>query len=458
MEGLLVVKMRISPLLAIVMIAAVVVLQSGEASAQKRTFIRDAEIENTIRQFATPVFQVAGLDPSAVEIYIVKDPTINAFVAGGQKMFLYTGLLLKAENAGQLIGVMAHETGHIAGGHLSQTQDALRNSTAQQILAAVIGAAAGVATGRGDVGGAIIAGGQSLGQQTFLQYSRTQEGAADAAGMRFLDATNQSSRGMLEFLESLADQELVGPRFQDPYLRTHPLTTNRINAVKNHVAHSAYSDVPISPKFAEMFARMKAKLSAFIEPPARTLRQYKADDQSIAARYARAIAYYRIPDLDKALPIIDSLIAEEPQNPFFHELKGQILFENARVAEAIEPYQKAAKLVPQSSLIRFELARVQLESNDPAQLDPAIDNLRAALKYERDVPVIWRNLAIAYGRKGEMAESALAMAEEAYYKGNKRDARFHAGKAKEMLPAGSPGALRADDILALTEKKKGDDK
>ncbi len=447
-------KKRISPLLAVCLIAAALVVQIGEAAAQKRTFIRDAEIENTIREFATPVFQVAGLDPSAVEIYIVKDSALNAFVAGGQKLFLYTGLLMDVKHAGQLIGVIAHETGHIAGGHLSQTQDALRNSTAQQILATVIGAAAGVASGRADVGGAIIAGGQSLGQRTFLHYSRTQEGAADAAATRFLDAAGESSRGMLEFLQTLSDQELLSARHQDPYLRTHPLTQDRINAIENHVTKSRYSDKPISPRFAEIFARMQAKLQAFLDPPARTLRQVKESDNSVAARYARAIAYYRIPDLDKALPIIDSLITDEPRNPFFHELKGQILFENARVAEALEPYQTAVKLVPHASLIRLQLARVQLESSDPTQLDPAIANLRAALKADPDVPIIWRNLAIAYGRKGEMANSALAMAEEAYYKGNKRDARFHAGKAKDMLPTGSPGALRADDILALTEKKK----
>ena len=451
-------KKRISPLLTAILVVAALVFQTGDAAAQKRTFIRDAEIENTIRQFATPVFQVAGLDPSAIEIYLVKDSQINAFVAGGQKLFLYTGLLMKVEHAGQLIGVIAHETGHIAGGHLSQTQEALRNSTAQQILATVIGAAAGVASGRADVGGAIILGGQSAAQGSFLHYSRTQEGAADAAATRFLDASGQSSRGMLEFLQSLADQELLSARHQDPYLLTHPLTSDRISAIGNHVANSRYSDNPIPPAFAEMFDRMKAKLQAFLDPPARTLRQYKEDDKSVAARYARAVAYYRIPELDKALPLIDGLIAEEPQNPFFYELKGQMLFENARVTEALEPYRMAVKLVPRSSLIRVQLARVELESNDPALLDDAIENLSMAVKTEPDVPTLWRNLAIAYGRKGDMANSALAMAEEAYYRGNKRDARFHAGKAKDMLPTGSPGALRADDILAATAEKDDDKK
>ncbi|MCG8507646.1 MAG: M48 family metalloprotease [Rhodospirillales bacterium] len=448
---------RISPLIAAVLFfTAAAILFSGTVSAaKKRTFIRDSEIENTIRTFATPVFQVAGLDPSAIQVYIVKDPRLNAFVAGGQKLFLYTGLLMHSEEPGALIGVIAHETGHIAGGHLSQTRDALAKSSAQQILATVVGAAAAVASKRGDVGAAVIAGGQGLGQSTFLHYSRTQEGAADSAAMRYLDATGQSARGLLAFLEGLADQELLSTRHQAPYLRTHPLTRDRIRALQDHVARSQFSDKPYPERYLDMHARMRAKLKAFIDPPSRTLRLYKETDQSIAARYARAIAYYRRPDLDKALPIIESLIAEHPHDPFFLELKGQILFENGRGDEALAPYQAAVRLVPSAPLLRLQLARVQLERNNPVYLDPAIENLRAALQKEPRSVSIWRNLAIGYGRQGNMGMSALALAEEAYIRGKKPEARHHAAKAKKLLPSGSPGALQADDILRATEKENG---
>jgi len=445
---------RISPYLVVALTFAAIVLRCGDAAAQNRSFsfIRDAEIENTIRAFATPLFQVAGLNPSAVEVYIVNDNSLNAFVAGGQKLFINTGLLMSTDNPGQLIGVIAHETGHIAGGHLSQTQEQLSRSTAQQILATVVGAAAAVATGRGDVGAAVISGGQATATYSYLHYSRTQEGKADSAGMRFLDESGQSAEGMLQFLQKLSGQELLSWRHQDPYLRTHPLTRERILAVENHVKNSKYTGTPASPEFLEMHARMKAKLKAFVNPPSRTLREYEETDNSLAARYARAIAYYRVPDLDKALPIIDSLIADRPQDPYFKETKAQMLFENSRPKEALELYEAAAEMLPESALVRLETARVQLEMNDPSRLDAAIENLRAAQKKEPRSASIWRNLAIAYGRKGDMGMSALSQAEEAYARGNERDARFHASKAKDLLPAGSPAALQAADILTATEK------
>lgn len=448
---------RISPFVVAAFALTAVIFQCGDAAAQKRSFIRDSEIENTIRAFATPVFQVAGLNPSSVEVYLVNDPSLNAFVAGGQKLFINTGLLMKSEHPGQIIGVIAHETGHIAGGHLSQTQDVLAKSTAQQILATVVGAAAALATGRGDVGMAVIAGGQSAGVASFLHYSRTQEGAADAAATRFLDASGQSAKGLLEFLQTLSDQELLSARDQDPYLRTHPLTRERILALEDHISRSPYSNRPAPDQFDEMHDRMKAKLQAFLEPSARTLRRYSEADQSLSARYARAIAYYRKPDLDKALPIIDALIAERPEDPYFHEMKGQMLFENARADEALEPYETAARLLPYSSLIRLQLARIQLEIDDPALIDPAIENLRMAEQQEPRSASIWRSLAIAYGRKGDMGMNALAMAESAYFRGNETEARYHATRAKDTLPAGSPAVLQAEDILKAIEKKKDGD-
>jgi predicted Zn-dependent protease len=449
------VKKRISPLIAAILFAAAAVLVgSATSAAERRTFIRDSEIENTIRTFAAPVFQAAGLDPTSIQVYIVKDPSLNAFVAGGQKLFLYTGLLMQSEDPGALIGVIAHETGHIAGGHLSQTRDALAASSAQQILAAVVGAAAAVATKRGDVGAAVALGGHTLGQSSFLHYSRTQEGAADSAAMRYLDATQQSAKGLFGFLNTMADQELLSTRHQQPYLLTHPLTRDRLNALEAHISRSKYSEKPFPIQYMEMHDRLRAKLKAFLDPPSRTLRLFKESDTSVAARYARAIAYYRRPDLDKALPIMESLITEHPHDPFFLELKGQILFENGRAAEALAPYQDAVKIVPSAPLLRLQLARVQLEMNDPTLLDPAIANLRAALQTEPRSLSVWRNLAIGYGRKGDMGMSALAQAEEAYIRGKKTDARYHAEKAKKLLPAGSPSALNADDILQATEKRK----
>jgi len=440
-------------LAVLVLVLLCVVLRPTEAGAQRLSLIRDAEIEHTIRAFSTPLFRAAGLNASAVRIYLINDRSLNAFVAGGQKLFLNTGLLIRSEHAGQVIGVIAHETGHIEGGHLSRTHDAMRNATAQTILGLLLGGAA-AAAGRPDVGAAVIAGGQSASLRTFLQYSRTQEAAADQAAMRLLEDTGQSARGLLEFLGTLSGQELLTVGRQDPYLRTHPLTRERILALEDFISRSKFADRAIIPEFVEMHARMRAKLIAFLESPQAALRAYSPDDQSIPARYARAIAYYRTPDLEKALPLVDGLIAERPEDPFFHELKGQMLFENGRVTEALAPYERAVELAPTQPLIRTDLARVQLALNDPTMLELAILNLRSGLRHERGRSFAWRQLAIAYGRNGQMGESALALAEEAVLLGNRKDAQFHAGKAERLLPKGSPGWLKAQDIRRQAEGAK----
>ena len=442
------------------MLFAVVVWNPAYGQARKLSFIRDAEIENTIGALATPLFLAAGLEPSNIRVYLVNDRQLNAFVAGGQKIFINTGLLMRTEHAGQVTGVIAHETGHISGGHLARTQDALSDLSAQGILAFVLGAAAGIATGRADVGQAVTLGGQQIGQRSFLQYSRTQEGAADQAAIKLLDATGNSARGLLEFLEILGDQDLVGARHQDPYVRTHPLTRDRIRTLANHVAVSPFSENVPSPEIAVAHRRMRAKLFAFLEPLAQTLRRYKANDGDPISRYAHAIAYYRQPDLNRALQLIDGLIAERPDDPYYHELKGQMLFENGRVREALAPYRTAARLMSGSPLILIGLARVQIEMNDPAQLEPAIVNFRAALRNDPNNPFVWRQLAIAHGRRGELGESSLALAEEALLLGKPAEAAYHAGRAENVFARGAPGWLKARDIagaadaLRKTQKKE----
>jgi predicted Zn-dependent protease len=228
--------------LAALILVFVVVVNAGTAAARGIPLIRDAEIEDTIRGYAEPLFRAAGLDPSAITVHIVRDPGLNAFVAGGQRLFIHTGLILAAERPNNLVGVIAHETGHISGGHLARTHQALQNAQVQTIIAMVLGAAAAVASGRGDAGGAIIAGGAGTAQRLFLSYSRTQEAAADHAGLSFLEATGQSASGLLDFFEILGDQDvLINNRSQDPYIRSHPLTRDRINTVRNHVAQSRFS-------------------------------------------------------------------------------------------------------------------------------------------------------------------------------------------------------------------------
>jgi predicted Zn-dependent protease len=433
---------------------AVSLWSPAETVARNVTFIRDAEVENTIATYATPLFQAAGLEPSAVKIYIIKDNALNAFVAGGQKLFINTGLLVHSPDPGEVIGVIAHEVGHISGGHLSRTHDAMRDASAQAIIAAILGGIAAIGSGRGDLGGAIVAGGQEMAKRSFLIYSRTQESAADQAAVKYLESTGQSARGLSDLLAALGDQELLGTRHQDPYVRTHPITRDRILFVESHVARSRYSDTPPAPKILAMHRRMVGKLRGYIEPTARTLRRYKETDPSVEARYARAVAYSRRPDLARALPLIEGLIAEFPHDPFFHEFRGQKLFEGGRASEALASYTMAAQLMPDSPLILRGLAQVQLELNGPALLESAIANLRAALRHGSTSPFTWRQLAIAHGRNGQIGESALAMAEEAMLKDDRAAARHYAQRAEKLLPSGSAGWLHANDILEATKKEK----
>jgi predicted Zn-dependent protease len=436
--------LRIRRIVVVLLVVAIALVPCGPASAL--SFIRDTEIENTIRGYATPLYGAAGLDPTAVRIYVVNDRQINAFVAGGQNLFINTGLLMQSEDAGQVIGVIAHEVGHIAGGHLVRVHDALARGTAESILAMVLGTAAALA-GAPEVGAAVMSGGQNVALRNFLQYTRTQEGAADAAAMRYLDATQQSARGLLNFFEILSSQELLIASRQDPYLRTHPLTQDRIQALQAFIARSPYSDVPVRPEYQAQHRRMLAKLRAFLDDPAVTRRHYTEENQSLEARYARAVMHHRSGHLDRSLAEIDRLIAENPGDPYFYELKGQVLFESGRPQQALPEYRKAVDLLPEAPLLRVDLARVELALNDQSLLPDAVDNLRAALRQEPKRPFVWRQLAIALGRNGQMGESSLALAEEAMLLDKRSEAKFHAGKAVQELPTGTPGWLQAQDIL-----------
>ena len=396
----------------------------------------------------TPIWKAAGLEPSALHVYLIEDKTLNSFVAGGQNEFINTGLIMRAETPNQLLGVLAHETGHIAGGHLTRAQQAMRNASIEGIIAMVLGAAATVV---GKNGGALL-GAEGVAQRALAQYSVTQEASADQAALTFLDRSSQSSRGLLQFFQILQGEELLSGVRQDPYLRTHPLTAQRLEYVRNHVDHSRFSDAPDSAANVEMLKRIKVKLGAFTSPPSSTLAAYPDQDQSVLARYARAIAYYRIPKLDKALPIVDGLIRDYPKDPYFRELKGQMLFENGRIADAVQPYEEAVRLAPGAPLLRISLAQVYIESNDPKVTKRAIAHLNDALRTEDKESNGWHLLATAYGREDQMGMAALALAEEGLSAGKKKDATQQASRAKALLKKSSAAYNRAEEIQREAEK------
>ena len=428
-------------------------ISAAAVHAQGLPLIRDSEIEAILRAWCEPLFAAARLDPSAVRIFVVNDPGLNAFVAGGQNVFLNTGLLTATETPGQAMGVVAHEAGHIAGGHLARTGDAARAAAATGLFATLLGAglvalgAASGASNAGQAGAAIIVGGQSAGMRAFLAYTRAQERSADRAALDILDRAGKSARGLLDFLRKLEGQELLVSDRQDPYVRSHPLTAERIAFIADHVARSDRPEEDAAPLDIERHARMRAKLIGFLERPRRVLRTYFPErDVSLAARYARAVAYMRLPDLPKALAEIDSLIAERPADPFFAELKGQILFEHGDARGALPSYERAAALAPGDALILTGLGRAQAGTGDPALLPAAAENLEAALRGDRDNALAWRTLAAARHGLGDAGGSALAAGEHALLVGSAENAARHAERAGRYYAEGSRGWLQAQDI------------
>lgn len=418
----------------------------GQGEAKPLRFIRDAEVENIIRAYATPLFQAAGLNPRAIKVYLVNDPSINAFVLPGLKMFVHTGLLIRAERPNQVIGVIAHETGHLSAGHTATRGESFRRSTQAVIASYVLGLAAAVASGRPELGTAIISGGQDIALKGLLNYTRSQESAADQVAVRLLNGTGQSPRGLIEVLRVLRGQEVLLSANQDPYMRSHPLTRDRMAFLEDQAQRSPYGDAPDNPRFQAMHARMRAKLVGFLEPLDRVLRDYPADDASMPARYARAIANYRESNLDTALDLIDNLLAEYPDDPYFHELKGQMMFENGRLAEAVPAYESAVRLLPESPQLRLGLAQVQIETNDPALARKALLHLTETLRYEPGNAFAWRLTAIAHGRNGDVGLTALALAEAALARGHSQKARQQAVRAQSILDRNSASWLRASDI------------
>ena len=366
-------KLACSPLrpllgaaLAALAIFAVVSWPAQPAHAQGGvSLIRDTEAERMLRSWLDPILMAAGWQPAAVKLYIVNDPSINAFVAEGQNMFINTGLIMTLDTPNQVTGVMAHETGHIVHGDLVRSAAAcVKAAMIPMLLSMAVGIAAMIA-GAGEAGSAIMMGGKQIAERNFLAFSRTQEASADQAGVRLLTATHQSGEGMLQVFKRFEDEEVLSSQHIDPFAQTHPAPRERIEALEMLVDASPYRDVKDSPEAQYAYDMMRAKLRGYLERPDVVLRQYSESDSSKPARYARAMAYFRMPDMGKALGEIESLLKDEPDNPYFLEMYGQINVEMGRIAEGIEPYRHAVQILPDAPLIRVALAAAMLGTENP---------------------------------------------------------------------------------------------
>lgn len=444
------------------MALALPVLTAAPGPAQARgqevfrpVIIRDTEIENYLKVWTRPVILAAGLDPEAIRFILVQDDNINAFVAGGQNVFIFTGLLMKADNASEIVGVIAHELGHIRGGHLVRLSGAMDHAGYESMLGALLGIGAAVLTGNGQVGAAVASGTSSAAAMKYLSFSRVQESSADQAGLSYMERAGYDPSGLVSFMRKLEDQELVPADQQTAYIRTHPLTRDRIDALEAGRSRSANVGKPPPAAWDDQFARMKAKLVAFISPE-RVAWDYGSNDQSMAARSARVIADYRQNHVQEALNGIDALLKDEPDNPYFLELKGQMLVDFGHVEQALAPYKRAIEREPDAALIRVAYAHCLIETakglNSP-QLPEAVRQLEKARTVETRSAQINRLLATAYGKMGDDAAAKVYLAEEALLKGEKEYAKRQAESAIATLPPGSAHRLRAQDIISYIEQE-----
>lgn len=432
--------------------ALALAVQPAAAQQQKRPkLIRDVEIEALLRDYMRPVWAAAGLTQQNIRVVLIDDPSFNAFVMDGKRIFVNTGALMQSETPNEIIGVLAHETGHIAGGHLARMRQQMESAQTMAIAAMLLAVGGVAATaGSNNVGGnpgGLIAGPQEAIRRTLLAYQRGEEQAADRAAISYLAATKQSPRGMLKTFERFQNDQLFISQRVDPYVLSHPMARERIAALEELVAKSPYVNAKDPPALQARHDMMRAKLYGFTQRPDAVARRYPLSDNSLPARYARAISTYRFGSVPDGVRQVDGLIAEQPGNPYFYELKGQALLEAGRAREAVAPLRKASELTGGNPLVRTMLGQALVESGDKSSTEEAIRELNFGLQRDSSSAAGWRYLATAYGQKGDIPNADLASAQSAFNGGDYKLARELASRARQKFPLGSPGWLKADDIV-----------
>ena len=438
---------------------AVLAFATVAQPAMAQSILRDAETETLLRDISRPLIEAAGLRPENVQMVLIHDKSINAFVAGGQIVYLHSGLITAADNANEVQGVIAHEVGHITGGHILRFEEGAKIATGIMLLSLVLGAAA-MAMGGGEAGAGIMAAGQHAAMSKFLAFTRTQESSADQAGASFLTRAGVSGKGSIAFFKKLQNQEfrLAIPQ-EDSYARTHPLSGERIQALENVYQGATSWEQKTDPLLEERFQRVKAKLAGFVQDPLVTMVRYPESDKSMPARYARAYAWHKGAYPDRADAEVESLLRDRPRDPFFLELKGQVLLESGRPREALAALREAVTIAPNQPLISALFGHALIATEDRANFDEAKRVLRAAIGRDNSNPFAWYQLGIVYDREGDTGRAALATAERYNLENQPRMALVNANYALASIPTGSPDWLRAQDISMVSrtqvEKEKG---
>jgi predicted Zn-dependent protease len=436
--------------------SGIVLLLAATLTAQPamaQSVLRDAETEAFFAEISEPLIRAAGLNPKNVEIVLIQDKSINAFVAGGQVVYIHSGLIDAAESANEIQGVIAHELGHIEGGHAVRYNEGAGPATGISIASLILAAAA-MAAGAGEAGAGILAAGQQAALGKFLAFTRVQESVADASGARYLSAAGITGKGSISFFKKLQNYEnRLGIHQEDSYSSTHPLSRERVTILQDtYMADPAWNTVP-SAKFQTDFLRVKAKLSGYIADPEKTLNLYPESNKSIPARYARAYAWHKAAYPLKAMEETKALVASAPDDPYFLELDGQILLESGNPADAIAPLRKAVRLTNNQPLIAASLGHALVATEDKANLVEAAQVLKAAVTKDNQNPFAWYQLGVVYEQQGDTPRAALASAERYLMEGAPQFALPNAQTAMAGLPEYSPDWLRAQDINMVAQSQ-----
>jgi predicted Zn-dependent protease len=452
----------LSRLTRLLMVALVLTLSlarpAAASSDESLAALRDAETELLFRDIATPLARAANLDPGSVDVVLLNSSTVNAFVSQGQRVYLFAGLILEADNVNQIQGVVAHELGHVAGGHVIRIQSGASEATGITIATMILGALA-VAAGAGDAGVGIMMAGQRAALGRFLAFSRAQESSADSAAATYLSKAGISARGLLETYAKFQNREYRLAVYEtDSYDRTHPLSRDRIRTLEETVKSDPAWNKPVDPDLERRFQRLKGKLLGFVNPKQATVK-YPESDKSVPARYARAYAYHLGGYPQKALAEADALLAIDAEDPFFLELKGQILLESGRPADAIAPLREATARAGNAPLIASMLGHALISTEKADNYEEAKHVLRTAVSRDNQNPFAWYQLGIIYDREGDPSRAALANAERNNLEGKPDVALANAQLAMKGITQGTPDYLRAQDIAMVSraelEKKKG---
>jgi predicted Zn-dependent protease len=429
--------------------------------AAAQSILRDAETEALLNDMSRSIIIAAGLQPRNVQIVMINDGSINAFVAGGQIVYVHSGLITSADNVNQVQGVIAHEIGHITGGHIVRFAEGAKVATGVMLLSLLLGAAA-MAAGAGEAGAGILAAGQQAAMGKFLAFTRVQESSADAAGASFLDKAGISGRGMIEFFKKLQNQSLrYGYNPKDSYDQTHPLDRERVTTLSGTLQGAKAWNTKTDPALEARFARIKAKLNGYVMDPPQVMQKYPETDMSVPARYARAYAWHRSAYPDQAVKEVDALLATAPHDPYFLELKGQILLEAGKPALAIPALREAVQLTGYNPLITSLFGHALIATEDGKNFPEAERVLKSAIAKDNQNPFAWYQLGIVYAHNGDEARAALATAERYNLEGNAKLAFMNAKMAMAGIPQGSADWVRAQDIYLVSEpeaKKKKKDK